>query len=138
MAKKIILKKLKLFDYILICVCICVAGISLFLALQNRGEGTQVIVSSPYNEWVYNIDDDQNLKFEGVLGLTHITIEEGQAFFKKSPCDNQICILNYPAYKNGDWAACLPNQIWIRIEGEDADSSKSMQNTDESVDAISF
>lgn len=136
MAKKTILKKLKILDYILIFLCVCIAGISLFFALQNRGGGAKLIVSSPYNEWIYRLDEDQILEFEGALGITHITIEGGQAFFAQSPCDNQTCTLSYPVQKNGDWAACLPNQIFIRVEGED--NTESVQNIDKNLDVVGF
>lgn len=135
MAKKVILHKLKIIDYILICLCVSVAVVLVIFALKNRTGGTQLIVSSPVGEWIYNLDKDQSLEFEGAIGTAHITVKDKQAFFVKSPCDNQICILSYPVQKNNDWAACLPNQIFIRIKGDDNEGAK---NADKDLDAVGF
>lgn len=75
-------------------------------------------IKSSQGEWYYPLDQDQNLEMEGPLGTTHIHIEDGQASIIDSPCQNKTCLRRNHLDSSGDWTACLPNQIFLTIEGE--------------------
>ncbi len=100
---------------------------------SNKKSGSHLIVTSPTEEYIYDLGSDKILGAQGPLGVSVITIHEGKAFFESSPCDNQICVLSHPISTNADFIACLPNQIFIRIEAEENNT-----NFEEPLDSIGY
>ena len=123
-------KRVKPIDYIIIVLFLAAAGFSLFYAVQHKEGKARLIVSDGKREWVYPLDTDRDIEARGVLGISRICIQNGQALFLDSPCDNRICVQSFPLSRNGDWAACLPNQIFIHVEGAD--------EADAAFDAVGF
>lgn len=66
-----------------------------------------------------SLDADHLLEIDGSLGKSRIEIKQGQARFIASPCHNKVCILSGWQQHAGDMAACLPNQLSLRIMGRD-------------------
>ena len=114
MQKKI---KLKIIDYIIGILFAAVAAFSVFHAFKPQDTKVRLIISAGKKEWVYPLDSDRELGIQGVLGVSRIRIKNGQAEFLESPCSNQVCVHTPPLRRNGDWAACLPNQVFIYVEG---------------------
>ena len=56
-----------------------------------------------------------------ILGETIVAIESGGVHVVSSPCPEKICISMGTIRRPGTWIACLPNGLFIRIEGEDAE-----------------
>ena len=123
-------KRLKPIDYIIIAVFFAAAVFSLIYAFQYKDGKARLIVSDGKREWVYPLDEDREIEVRGPLGISRIRIKNGQALFLDSPCDNRVCVQSFPLSRNGDWAACLPNQIFIHVEGAD--------DSDSSFDAVGF
>ncbi|MFI3257496.1 MAG: NusG domain II-containing protein [Spirochaetales bacterium] len=123
-------KIFKPFDFILIFCVLLVVGVSLFFAGFGKSSGAHVIVATPEGEWIYDLETDSDLEFEGIMGTSYITVEDGKAFFVQSPCANQLCVHSYPAQRNNDIIACLPNQIFLMIEREDTPKSNPTNDTD--------
>ncbi len=132
MQKKI---KLKVLDYVIIFVAIAVVVFSLLNTLEQNTKGAQLIATSPQAEWIYDLNKDDTIAIEGPLGFSVITIQNGTAFFHSSPCDNQICVMSHPISNNANFTACLPNQIFIRIEGE---NTVTQQSPDQELDSIGY
>jgi len=122
---------IKPLDIIVILIAIIITAFSIFHLTQNNNSNLKVYIDTPNGTYIYNLDTDKDLEFTGPLGITYITIKNNKAFFTDSPCANKICIHTAAAQKNGDWIACLPNRIFLRIEGKN--------NTEETsdLDAIS-
>lgn len=78
-----------------------------------------VVVSSAKGEWIYPLAEDRIVQVEGLLGMTEIHIEDGRASIHDSPCANKICIASPPLHRTGDWSACLPNGVFMRIDGSE-------------------
>jgi hypothetical protein len=55
-------------------------------------------------------------------------IRDGSAWVVSSQCPNQICVRQGKISRPGQWIACLPNDIFIRISGQ----------TDAPVDMVSY
>lgn len=108
--------RLKPFDFLFFGLSLAAVAVS-FFALKKGGEKTaHLVVDADGTEFVYPLDEDRTLEFEGEIGKSVIRIEDGKAFFEDSPCPNKLCV-QMPAVQNEyDWAACLPNQIFIRVE----------------------
>lgn len=81
---------------------------------------SSLVVSTDRGEWIYPLSTDRTIEAEGVLGVSVIHIEGGFAHFVESPCANKLCIAAPRIGSTGQWSACLPNGVFIRIEGSEA------------------
>jgi hypothetical protein len=61
----------------------------------------------------YSLKHDKIIKVDG---KAEIVISDGQAYFKSSSCDNQLCVKSGYC-KSGHPVICAPNGIILRIEG---------------------
>lgn len=101
---------------------------SLFARTSREGELT-VVVTGQETEWVYPLEEDREIAIPGPLGTTIVEIHDGHVHIASSPCPNQTCVAVAAINLPGQWVACLPNQVFVRIEGK---------TTDDSVDANVF
>lgn len=83
-----------------------------------------LVVSNQADEWIYPLSEDRTISVDGPLGPETIVIENGQARVTQSPCKNQICVNSKPVRDSGDWTACLPNGIFMRVEGDHDESEQ--------------
>lgn len=105
-----------------------VAIVFSILALKKKSAGkSQLIISAGNKEYVYPMDKDGLYSIPGLLGDSQIRVENGKARFENSPCPSKTCVQTGFISKNGTWAACLPNQVFIRIE-----------SPDDELDAVAF
>jgi hypothetical protein len=85
------------------------------------GTGTpEVIVSGAKGEWIYPLAVDRSVKVAGPLGLTSVEIQGKAVRITDSPCKNKLCIAMGSISSPGQWVACLPNRVFVRIEGRTA------------------
>jgi hypothetical protein len=108
-------------DIILIALAIAatvVSGVSIY---GNGGGKLRLAVEAPTGRWIYDLKTDRTIEIPGTLGETIITVSGGEARIVESPCPNKTCIAAPGISHKGEWNACLPNRVIIRIEGnEDA------------------
>lgn len=108
---------LKLFDYIIFTISILIiAGFIIITKQSVQGEPILKITSTD-EEYIYQLDSEIEIDIAGPIGNTHIHIRDGEAFIESSPCENQLCVMMGSISKTGQWAACMPNRIFISIEG---------------------
>lgn len=121
--------KLKLLDYIIPALS---AGMAIFcaVAVYGGGIGTSLVyIQSEAGEEVYPLDEGRTVGVEGPIGTTFVEIDEGgSAAVVESPCPNDLCVHTGELIHRGDWAACMPNKVFVRIDGgpedeEDVDSA---------------
>jgi hypothetical protein len=94
----------------------------------GRGSGAAVLhLRAPGQEWVFPLDQDRTLSVRGPLGDTVVELRGGQARVLSSPCREQICVRAGAIARPGQWIACLPNRVFLDIQG----SSRG-------ADAVSF
>lgn len=77
-----------------------------------------LVVESVNGKWVYPLNTDTTVEIPGLLGSTRIEIHDGRARFLDSPCPNKTCVTDHGIGSNGEWNACLPNQVIARIASE--------------------
>jgi hypothetical protein len=121
-------KKVKVLDitaFIFVCVSI---GIFSYFAYTTTSDNTVIRVKTESADFIYPIDTEGTFHFHGPLGDTVVVIENESVRVVSSPCPEKICIASSPIERPGTWLACLPNRIFIRIEGKD----------EEEVDAGTF
>ncbi len=110
---------LRPFDIVAVAIALAVTGIATYLAapLWNGGELT-VEVRAPAGTWLYPLETDLLLPPVGGAGICAIVIESGTVRVTSSDCPNKICIQMGRISRSGQWIACLPHQVFIRIIGE--------------------
>ncbi len=111
--------RIKFFDIVFILIfAVCVAGAFVF-AGKKKTAGAELSVKTPSGKFVYPLNTDRQLDFEGVIGHTKVTIKDGQAWVTESACENKNCIFMGKLSRPGDFAACLPNAVILTVEGQD-------------------
>ena len=105
-------------DIIIILSAAAVAFISLYSAyIQPRGQ-TQVMIQIRNDEkWFFPIDARETVAVKGPIGETIVRIEGNRAWIESSPCDNQTCVAAGFISRQGQWAACLPNNVLLMLFG---------------------
>jgi hypothetical protein len=110
-----------------------IAVILAFSSFAYCGKGAQPPAQQKSGEgsWVYSLDGNQTLVLHGPAGKTLVELKDGAVRVRESDCRDKLCVNFGPARHGGDWIACLPNRVFIRVEG-DAGAGESK------VDATSF
>ncbi|MGM0432387.1 MAG: NusG domain II-containing protein [Spirochaetota bacterium] len=84
----------------------------------SSGDEAIVHIEVGQKEWIYDLQQDQDAYIPGPLGDTHVVIEDGHVHVESSPCKAKICIAAGEIAQVNDWIICLPNRVFITIEGE--------------------
>jgi hypothetical protein len=122
-------RRLKVLDYgILLAGAIAVVFVSVFAYAKNGSE-LSVIIGGSQGEWIYPLGEDRTLNVEGPVGTTLVEIHENRVHILGSPCKNQTCVAAGAIGSEGQWLACLPNKVFVRIEGK---------NDNDKIDASVF
>ncbi|MFW5694976.1 MAG: NusG domain II-containing protein [Alkalispirochaeta sp.] len=125
------LKNLKLRPYDAVVFVVAVAVIVAFsvFAVGQGGPASTVEVKSDAGTFIYSLEEEQVLHFTGPLGDTVVEIGNGSVRFTESPCRDKICIAAGELTEAGQWAACLPNRVFISVTGEAAADGSGVDAT---------
>ena len=111
--------RLKFFDIILILIFLIATVLSYAGLKKSKSVQKNLSVKTPEGIFIYPLDKNTELVFDGVIGKTKVTVQNGQAWVTESACENKNCIFMGKLSKSGDFAACLPNAVILTVEGED-------------------
>ena len=78
-----------------------------------------VHITGESGEWMQPLDKAGDFEVPGALGSTWVHIENGSVHIESSPCPNQTCVAAGDISQANQWLACLPNQVFVSIEGSD-------------------
>jgi len=113
--------KVGIFDIIII---LAVAGLTFFAAyiayMRPQGKSL-VMIRGDGGEWVYPVNAEETIVVKGPIGDTIVRIHGNSAWIESSPCDNHTCTAVGSVSKQGEWAACLPNNVLLIVHGIDDD-----------------
>ncbi len=84
-------------------------------AYSGSGIAESVSIEAAGETYIYMLNTDRTIEVEGPLGITKIIILESEVFVEDSPCRDKLCVQASPLNKSGEWNACLPNKVFIRI-----------------------
>ncbi len=120
--------KLKVFDYFFIILTLTVITFVSVSAYSGGGTAESVVIEASGGTYVYMLDTDRTIEVPGPLGNTIVRIVDSEVFVEDSPCRDKLCVLAAPLSKAGEWNACMPNKVFIRIP----------ENQDIELDSISY
>ena len=97
-----------------------IAALLVLLIIRNRQEaktGTDAVavVRTPEGEEVYPLNKDGVFSLNG--GTNTLVIENGEAWVSEADCPDKICMGMGKISRDGEFIACLPNQVIIVVEG---------------------
>jgi hypothetical protein len=110
---------LKVLDIVVILLALGLTGFSAFVVYVKPRNITRVVINGSGREWVFPLDADERVEVPGPLGNTVVRIRNHQAWVESSPCTNQVCVAAGHVHDRGDWVACLPNNVFLMIEGNE-------------------
>ncbi|GHT78274.1 hypothetical protein FACS1894130_04570 [Spirochaetia bacterium] len=108
---------LKAYDVAVVGLAAALTVCSAVFVYGKGGADAQVIVQGSGRSWIFPPDAEERVVVAGPLGETVVEIRGGEARVVSSPCDNQICVVEGPVHAGGEWVACLPNGVFVLIEG---------------------
>jgi hypothetical protein len=118
MNKKGLVKILiKPWDFVAVSLSAVLIVFSAFAVYAAKRDSRQVIVQGTEGVWVFPLSSSETISVKGPLGDTVIEIRDGRARFLSSPCVNQTCVAAGHIHRQGQWTACLPNKVFLYIEG---------------------
>lgn len=124
--KKSVALTFKWRDAVVLIVALAVTVSSAFAAYRKPKNQAHLVVTAPDGEYIYALDKERKIEVKGQIGTSVVEIIEGTARFLDSPCDNKVCV-NHGLLMGGfDFAACLPNGIFIMIDGAEDDGFDAM------------
>ena len=106
-------------DIILFILFAAAACISVYTIRQKRTGDARLVIDGPEGRYLYDMHVNREIAVPGMIGNSIIVIQNGKARFKDSPCPGKTCVQCAPISHNHEWIACMPNQIFIRIEQEE-------------------
>lgn len=104
-------------------VALTLLGLSLagMVLVASAPAGSRVVaIADGQTRFTAALNQYQSIDIDGPLGKSHLVIDEQGARITSSPCPRKICITMGPAKKSSDLIACVPNQILVRIDGNDS------------------
>lgn len=119
-------KRIRILDIGVILLSIAVLGAFSYHVYGNRSKEAALYIQNESKVWIYPLDKEQELDIPGPLGVTHVHIKDGATFVESSPCRDKICIYMGKISRNGEWIACLPNRVFLQVQGKtgvEADAS---------------
>ena len=91
-------------------------GFTMF-GLKYSGESGYLLIEDQYGQSLYPLSEDTEVTLDGPIGESVIQIKNGEARFLHSDCSDDLCVQMGPITESGDWAACLPNRVFLTITG---------------------
>ena len=123
------MKDIRPFDFVAILIVIVIVVWVVSAASERNQEANYVHITAVQGETLYPLAENRHVVIAGPLGENIVEIEEGGVRFAEAPCRDQICVSAGTVSKFGDWIACLPNRIFLRITG---------QTSEHTLDAMAF
>ncbi|MBN2426987.1 MAG: NusG domain II-containing protein [Deltaproteobacteria bacterium] len=119
MAVKSLFSRMTFLDWLIVLSLLAGVGFSFFFAGQKK-EGNLVIVEQ-HGKVIFSapLDRDREEVFTGPVGETLMVILDHEVYIGRSDCPRKICMAMGHIHRNGEVIACVPNQILIRISGEE-------------------
>lgn len=115
------LGKIKWMDLVIISVAVLIVTSSFIITFKftekNTHDSKRLHITALGKEYLYPLDTDGIFSIQGKDGISTIQIKDGHAQFLDSACPNKTCVGKGKIEESGQWISCLPNGVFIMIEG---------------------
>jgi hypothetical protein len=109
--------RLKILDVSAIVLSLLAIGGFSVAAYAGKAGARDVVIEASGERWIYPLDTDRRVSIPGPLGETLVVIHGGKAFVEDSPCPDKLCVHMPAISQQGQWIACLPNRVFVRVGG---------------------
>ena len=123
-----IFRRLRVLDYLIFASVITVSLWAFFFLYTGENRAQRLVIETPSGKWIYPLTETRTVVVPGAIGNTTVRIENNTAFISDSPCPNKTCINAATLRHAGDWNACLPNRVFLHIEGDTSEDMILLQN----------
>jgi len=113
--------RLKAADIAIIAIAAAVIILFTAFSVKTSTGRKQLLIESSEDSYLYSLDTDQIIHIDGPIGETTVEIKDGNARVVDSPCRDKLCIADGHLTKSGQWTACLPNRVFLRIIGSESE-----------------
>jgi len=124
----LLLRKL---DFLIILFSLSVLTASVFWSLPEEEGKRRAEIEASGEKFIMPLSRDGAMEFEGPVGRTRVEAAGGEVFIAQSDCRDGICVTMGRISEPGEWVACLPNRVIVRVVG-----GKSEEDTE--VDAGAY
>jgi hypothetical protein len=118
--------KFHLGDFIIFGVAAVITIYSAVSIYGGSSSSVHLTVKGEEGRWIYPVDKNELLEVSGPLGITVVELNGGSARVISSPCANQNCVASGTIHGNGQWIACLPNRVFLGMEGTESSKAGSV------------
>jgi len=112
---------LKIFDIFIILAVALVTFFAIFMVYMKPQGRQMVLIRGQSAEWVFPAETEETVVVSGPIGNTTVRLANRRAWIEDSPCDNQTCVAAGMITQQGQWTACLPNNVLLMIYGAAGD-----------------
>lgn len=126
--------KIKIGDIVVVLIFLLIIAVSFFFTFKffNSSENVYAYIKVKDTEYVYPLDKDCILEFQGEKGKSILEIKNGTIRFLESTCFDSTCIkMGEAGHGKTRYLACLPNMIIVTIKGKNLNSIKDIEVLDE-------
>ena len=126
--------KVKIGDVVVIISFLLIIAVSFFFvsSFSKSSENNLAYIKVKDSEYVYPLDKDAVLEFQGEKGKSVLEIKNGTIRFVESTCYDSTCIKMGEAGENkAKYLACLPNMVIVTIKGETSGKKTGSEVLDE-------
>ena len=113
------MKKIKAADIIIMAAALTVIFIFSAFSRKSSSGRKQVLIEGSRDDFLYSMDEDRTIYAGGPIGDTVIVIKDNSVHVADSPCRDKLCVSYGILSEIGEWTACLPNRIFISIQGSE-------------------
>jgi len=109
--------KVRIPDVIALMLVTAAIGAVSFRVYSGNSDSAEVRIESGGRTWIYPLDAQRTVTVDGPIGVTVVRIGSGGARIMDSPCPDKLCVHMGSVSRPGQWAACMPNRVFVRIDG---------------------
>lgn len=114
-------------DYLALLVAVTSVVAAGLFAYGGSSAASEVSIESDAGTFLYPLDQDRLVRVAGPLGDTIVEIEDYRVHVHDSPCRDKICIAAGWLNDTGQWTACLPNRVFVRVTGAGSEDGVDAQ-----------
>jgi len=107
----------KILDILIAAIGLSLVLLSVSLVYSDSKGKLIAHISGQGDEWVQPLDKSATIEVPGPLGITVVRVENHKVHIESSPCPNQTCVAAGEIGAANLWIACLPNSVFVNIEG---------------------